>query len=287
MAKKDGTTQPMSSTPSEQTTPLPGAQPTSGAGTQTAHRVSLHEAGQTARIGINPPLDVGTLAELAHLLDAWHAPSHLKAVVLDLTACGSGTSANNADGAASRGLLENRQGRVRERALSVAQERSLAALQRLSAPILGVAAGTVPPLGCILLAACDLLLAAEDTVFLREGGAGLAYRAAPARAGAAGALPERLSAHQAQRQGLVNWLAPAGQLAAETERVLALLLDKSATSLALAKCAFLLGLDQPQAPEQALAQIGDLYLRELMATPDALEGLNAFLEKRSPRWKES
>jgi cyclohexa-1,5-dienecarbonyl-CoA hydratase len=28
-----------------------------------------------------------------------------------------------------------------------------------------------------------------------------------------------------------------------------------------------------------------LYLDELMKTPDAVEGLRAFLEKRSPRWE--
>lgn len=267
--------------PSEPTTPAPGApaQPP-----LAAHRVQLQEAGQAARITLHPPLDVATLAELAHLLEAWETPANLKATVLDLTPCGSANAAS--ENAGGKGLLESRQGRVRERAQMVAQERVLAAMQRLRAPILGVAAGTIGPSGCVLLSACDLLLAAEDACFVREGGAMLAYRAAPARAGTTGALPERLSAHQAQRQGLVCWLAPAGQLAAETERVLALLLDKSAVALALAKRAFLLGLMQPKEPEQALAKIGDLYLRELMATADALEGLNAFLEKRPPRWQE-
>jgi cyclohexa-1,5-dienecarbonyl-CoA hydratase len=35
-----------------------------------------------------------------------------------------------------------------------------------------------------------------------------------------------------------------------------------------------------------LAVIETIYLRELMATHDALEGLNAFLEKRPARWKD-
>ncbi len=247
-------------------------------------RIYLQEAAHTAQITVNPPLDVGALAELAHLLDAWRAPHGLKALALDLTPCGANHT--SIESAGSRGLLESRQGRVRERALTVAQERVLAALQRIRAPILGVAAGTVSPLGCILLSTCDLLLAAEDACFVREGKAGLAYRAGPARLGTTGALVERISAHQAHRQGIVSWLAPAGQLRAETERILALLLDKSAAALALAKRAFLLGWAAPEEPGQALAKIGDLYLRELMATADALEGLNAFLEKRPPRWQE-
>jgi cyclohexa-1,5-dienecarbonyl-CoA hydratase len=34
-----------------------------------------------------------------------------------------------------------------------------------------------------------------------------------------------------------------------------------------------------------LPQMEQLYLDELMKTPDAVEGLRAFLEKRSPRWQ--
>lgn len=267
-------------TPPEPPT-APGKAPAPPVATQ---RVQLQEAGPTARISIHPPLDVGTLAELAHLLDDWRGSPALKALVLDLTPSSAGPG--SAESAGSRGVAESRQGRVRERALAVAQERVLAALQRVRAPILGVADGTVSPLGCTLLSACDLLLAAEDTCFVREGGAGLAYHAAPARLGATGALTERISAQQAYRQGLVSWLAPSRSLPAETGRALALLENKSAAALALAKRAFLLGLAQPKEPEQALQKIGDLYLHELMATADALEGLNAFLEKRPPQWKE-
>lgn len=273
-------------TPPGPATPPPGTPPTP-ATTATAHRVRLVEEAQVARLNISPPLDAATLAELAHLLDTWNPPDALKALVLDLTACTGSASTPNAESAGGKGLLEGRQGRVRERALIVAQERVLASLNRLSVPILGVAAGVIPPPGCVLLAACDLLLAAEQASFVREGTAGLAYRAAPTRLGTTSALPEGISAHQAYRRGIVNWLAPPGQLGAETERILALLLDKSATALSLTKRAFLLGLSQPKEPDKALEEIGELYLHELMATPDALEGLHAFLEKRSPVWQDT
>jgi 1,4-dihydroxy-2-naphthoyl-CoA synthase len=37
--------------------------------------------------------------------------------------------------------------------------------------------------------------------------------------------------------------------------------------------------------EPSLRVIEDIYLNELMNTEDAQEGLNAFLEKRKPEWK--
>lgn len=118
-----------------------------------------------------------------------------------------------------------------------------------------------------------------------EGGSLLTYHTHAMRASGTGPLVERVSAHQAHRQGLINWLAPADQLSQEMERILRMLRELSATSLALAKRAFLIGLAYPNAPEKALDEIGSLYLQELMATPDAVEGLQAFLEKRPPVWQ--
>lgn len=39
--------------------------------------------------------------------------------------------------------------------------------------------------------------------------------------------------------------------------------------------------------ERDIPEIESLYLRDLMATPDAVEGIRAFLEKRSPQWSKS
>ena len=37
--------------------------------------------------------------------------------------------------------------------------------------------------------------------------------------------------------------------------------------------------------EAALKEIEDIYLHELMKTSDAEEGINAFMEKRKPVWR--
>jgi cyclohexa-1,5-dienecarbonyl-CoA hydratase len=58
---------------------------------------------------------------------------------------------------------------------------------------------------------------------------------------------------------------------------------KSASSLRFALQASRKGLiDEMKAK---LAAVEELYLHELMKTNDAVEGLNAFLEKRSPQWE--
>jgi cyclohexa-1,5-dienecarbonyl-CoA hydratase len=59
----------------------------------------------------------------------------------------------------------------------------------------------------------------------------------------------------------------------------------SGSALRLAKRAVTGGSDRPVAAALAFAE--DLYLRELMATGDAQEGIAAFLQKRKPVWQEA
>lgn len=63
------------------------------------------------------------------------------------------------------------------------------------------------------------------------------------------------------------------------------LLPRSASSLRLAVRA--VRGDYALRFRTALDEVERLYLEELMATDDALEGLTAFLAKREPRWKNS
>jgi cyclohexa-1,5-dienecarbonyl-CoA hydratase len=37
--------------------------------------------------------------------------------------------------------------------------------------------------------------------------------------------------------------------------------------------------------DEALKQVEDIYLHELMKTSDAAEGIRAFMEKRKPAWR--
>jgi cyclohexa-1,5-dienecarbonyl-CoA hydratase len=95
---------------------------------------------------------------------------------------------------------------------------------------------------------------------------------------------ETIPAEEAARLGLVTFGAADEELEATLESLLKQFRGMSAAALRLAKAALLQGADRGVA--QALPQIEDLYVRDLMATADAREGIQAFLEKRKPTWQD-
>lgn len=97
---------------------------------------------------------------------------------------------------------------------------------------------------------------------------------------------EAISAQEAHRLGLVNRVVPTERLSAETEAFVEKLTGLSGPVLKLTKRATLCGFKERRDWEEALAEIERLYLNELMKLEDAQEGLQAFLEKRRPQWRE-
>ena len=92
-----------------------------------------------------------------------------------------------------------------------------------------------------------------------------------------------IAAVEAARIGLVN------RVVNDVEKEAALwaerIAGKSAAVIALARRAARRGGQGPFA--EALADVEAIYLRDLLPTHDAGEGVRAFLEKRKPRWKDS
>jgi cyclohexa-1,5-dienecarbonyl-CoA hydratase len=91
-----------------------------------------------------------------------------------------------------------------------------------------------------------------------------------------------LTAEEALRAGLANRVAPPEEFDAAVEALLAELRALSAPSLRLAKRALRLSRWRPEPDEIEAAE--RFYVEHLMHTPDAVEGLQAFLEKRPPAW---
>ena len=148
--------------------------------------------------------------------------------------------------------------------------------------------------GAELAAFCDLVIASESASFgqpeIKVGVfppiAALHY---PARIGIARTIQlllsgEALPARAAERIGLVDRVVPAGDLETAVSAAVTAFTDKSAAILRLTKQAVRRA--QGDRFDAALSELEEMYLRRLMQTEDAEEGLRAFLAKRPPVWKD-
>jgi len=146
--------------------------------------------------------------------------------------------------------------------------------------------------GCVLAAACDLVITAESAVFgLPEINVGIFPMTASAvlvrciglkKCLELSATGNRINALEAEKMGLVNKVVPPEKLEETTLALARKIASKSRSSLKVGK--------------RALYELADMgyanaisYGREvvsmLASTPDGQEGMAAFLEKREPRWK--
>ena len=92
----------------------------------------------------------------------------------------------------------------------------------------------------------------------------------------------RISASEAQRLGVVSRVVPRSELDAAVEETVAALVSVSPAVLAMGKDAFYAVEDMPLDTALDLLHLG---LTATAMTDDAAEGINAFLEKRSPKWR--
>jgi cyclohexa-1,5-dienecarbonyl-CoA hydratase len=148
--------------------------------------------------------------------------------------------------------------------------------------------------GFELALACDFIFAADTAVFgLPEIALGVFPPAAsallPLRIGAAratGAIVtgESRTAAEWHQAGLVEFVAPADALDAHVDRWFAEhLAPRSAAALRYATAAARTVL--VARVRETLPELERLYLDDLMQTHDAVEGIAAFIDRRTPQWK--
>jgi cyclohexa-1,5-dienecarbonyl-CoA hydratase len=93
-----------------------------------------------------------------------------------------------------------------------------------------------------------------------------------------------ISAKEAENLGLINHVLSVENFELEAKKFInEKLATNSAVVLQLTKKAFIEGTKFNYA--ESIKKIEDIYLKELMKTKDATEGLAAFLAKRKPVWK--
>ena len=91
-----------------------------------------------------------------------------------------------------------------------------------------------------------------------------------------------ITAQEALSLGLLNRVFPRASFAADSREFVAQFLSLSRVALIYTKRAIREASGKPFF--EALFTVEQIYLKELMNTADAVEGLNSFMEKRKPVW---
>ncbi|MEN3222898.1 enoyl-CoA hydratase [Mycolicibacterium porcinum] len=164
-------------------------------------------------------------------------------------------------------------------------------IQRLPVPVIARVQGIATAAGCQLVAMCDLAVASDDARFAVSGvnvglfcatpGVALSRNVPRKAAFEMLVTGEFISAEQARVLGLVNRVVPDDALDAEVETVVASIVAKPRVAIAMGKALFYRQIDV--GIESAYADAGTTMACNMM-DPSALEGVQAFIDKRPPDW---
>jgi enoyl-CoA hydratase/carnithine racemase len=169
--------------------------------------------------------------------------------------------------------------------------RFMLALQQLPVPVIAQVQGIATAAGCQLVAMCDLAVAVREAKFAVSGvNLGL-FCSTPSVAlsrnlGRKAAFEMLvtggfISADEAKDKGLINRVVDAGELQAEVAKLVDSILAKPRVAIAAGKGLFYRQL------ETGIAAAYEDAARTMacnMMDASALEGVQAFIDKRKPKW---
>jgi enoyl-CoA hydratase/carnithine racemase len=166
------------------------------------------------------------------------------------------------------------------------------AIQRLPVPVIARVHGIATAAGCQLVAICDLAVASSEAKFAVSGinvglfcstpGVTLSRNLGRKAAFEMLATGDFIDAEEALAKGLINRVAAPDALDAELESLVARIVAKPRTALALGKALFYRQLET--GIEAALADASRTMACNMM-DDSAQEGVLAFIEKRAPNWR--
>ena len=166
-------------------------------------------------------------------------------------------------------------------------------IRSLPQPVIAQAHGIATAAGCQLVASCDLAVAAEDTRF-GVNGVNIGLFCSTPMVALSRNIPRKqafemlttgkfIDAHRAEALGLINRAVPADRLAEETDELAATVASKLGHAVKIGKQAFY---EQREMPlSDAYQYASDVMVQNLLKQ-DAIEGIDAFVEKRKPEWSD-
>jgi cyclohexa-1,5-dienecarbonyl-CoA hydratase len=251
--------------------------------------ITFEKQDGVARLALNKPplnvLDIAMMREINAALGELKDASSVKVLVFEAVE-GSKAFSAGVD------VSEHTADKVTE--MIEVFHRMFRQLDALEIPAVAVVGGAALGGGCELVLFCDMVIASEKASFGQpEIQVGvlppIAVVALPDIIGPKKALEmvllgDRIRAAEAEKLGLVNKVVPPEELKETADEFVGKLAKLSGAVLRLTKRAVRLGSAGDFA--EGLAAVEELYLGPLMATEDAHEGLAAFMEKRSPVWKD-
>lgn len=251
--------------------------------------VSRRDAAGIATLTLNRPEQYNTLSRatidaLSAELQALAADDGIRVVILASTGRAFSTGHDLKEMRANR----NEDFLARLLADCSTMMQTIVALRQ---PVIAKVQGIATAAGCQLVATCDLAVAARSARFATSGIHYGLFCATPAvalsRTVARKHALEMLytgdfvDADTAARIGLVNRAVDDADLDAEVQALAQRIATKSAYAIELGKRSFYAQIDRPL--DAAYRQTAADLLRNLLAA-DGIEGVDAFVEKRAPRF---
>ena len=165
------------------------------------------------------------------------------------------------------------------------------AIRKLDVPVIARVHGLATAAGCQLVAQCDLAVAAQGATFGVNGiDVGL-FCATPSVALSRNMGPKQamemlltgdfISAEEAQARGLLNRVVAPEMLDAEVARLVDRIVAKPRVAVAMGKTLFYRQLETGM---ESAYQLAGQTMACNMAHDVAQEGVQAFIDKRSPNW---
>jgi enoyl-CoA hydratase/carnithine racemase len=170
--------------------------------------------------------------------------------------------------------------------------RMMQAISNISVPVIAKVHGDATAAGCQLVAACDIAIASSSVRFAAAGINLGSFCATPAVA-ITRKLPVKsafemlftgrfINAETAEKLGLINYSVAPNELDIAVENIATEIASKSRAALSFGKSQFY---TQRQMSLKEAYSFATEALACNLVEEDAIEGIDAFLNKRKPQWK--